>query len=154
MKRPKNSYHPNIHYYNIGLNNENGKSYFASISTGHQELVPIRTLETLIQENGDIGKTITYLKIDIEGMEFMCFENWFKTGVFERVDQLGLEVHMHPFFLKDVNVKKWFHGLRNHLLKLSEYGFDFVEVEPNKCIGKSLDKNNTYYTHNDLLFVK
>ena len=26
--RPKNSYYPNLHYYNVGLNGENGKSYY------------------------------------------------------------------------------------------------------------------------------
>ena len=136
------------------MSNDNGKSYFVSVSTGHQELVSIRTLKTLIDENGDAGKNISYLKIDIEGMEFISFDNWFQSAVFKNVDQLGIEIHMHPFFFKDVNVKKWFNGLCKHLLKLSEYGFKLVEIEPNKCIGKSLDKDNNYYTHNDLLFVK
>ena len=136
------------------MSNANGKSYFVSVSTGHHELVSISTLKTLINENGDDGKNISYLKIDIEGMELISFENWFQTGIFKNVDQLGIEIHMHPFFLKDANIKEWFRGLRKHLLKLSEYGFMLVEIEPNKCIGKSLDKDNTYYTHNDLLFVK
>ena len=136
------------------MNNENGKSFFASVSTGQHELVSIRTLKTLITENGDDGKNISYLKIDIEGMEFICFDNWFQTDIFKNVDQLGIEIHIHPFFSKDVKIKKWFRTLGKHLLKLSDYGFKLVGIETNKCIEKSLDTNNKYHTHNDLLFVK
>ncbi len=58
--------------------------------TGIEEFIPVSTLETLIYENGDIGKNITYLKVDIEGFEFNSFENWFKTDIFKNVDQFGI----------------------------------------------------------------
>ena len=129
---------------------------------GIEEFIPVSTLETLIYKNGDIGKNITYLKIDIEGTEFKSFKNWFKTDIFKYVDQLGMEVHIHPIFYNDVNVDMqiWFAQLHEHILKLSEYGLNLVEIEPNLCVEKSKDvdrKNNflyIYYTYNDLLFVK
>ena len=122
--------------------------------TGIEEFIPVSTLETLIYENEDIGKNITYLKVDIEGFEFNSFENWFKTDIFKNVDQFGMEVHIHPIFYKKVNVQKWFAKLHKHILKLSEYDLNLVETEPNLCIGKSVDFMNIYYPFNDLLFVK
>ena len=152
-----NSYHPNLHYYNVGLHKEKGKTYFVSDTTGVDEFIPVNTLENFIHENEDIGKTITYLKIDIEGTEFFSFENWFQTDVFKNVDQLGLEIHIHPMFYNffNVNVQKWFEQLHTYILKLgSLYGLYLVETEPNLCVRKPDFNGKKYYPYNDLLFVK
>ena len=149
-----NSFHPNLHYYNVGLHKEKGKTY---TTTGDDEFISVNTLENFIHENEDIGKTITYLKIDIEGTEFFCFENWFQTDVFKNVDQFGLEIHIHPMFYNffNVNVQKWFEKLHAYILKLgSLYGLYLVETEPNLCVGKPDFHKNMYYPYNDLLFVK
>ena len=94
--------------------------------SGVEEFIPVNTLENLIHENEDIGKNITYLKIDIEGTEFNSFENWFQTDIFKNVDQLGMEIHIHPIFYNvfNVNVQKWFAQLHTYILKL---GFLYVE---------------------------
>ena len=128
-----------------------------SQTTGVEEFISVRTLESLIHENEDIGKNVTYLKIDIEGTEFVSFENWFQTDIFKNVDQLAMEVHIHPIFYNvfNVNVQKWFAQLNKNILKLSEYGLNLIESNPNMCIGKKYDfDRKIYYTYNDLLFVK
>ena len=33
----------------------------------------------------------------------------------------------------------WFAQLHEHILKLSEYGLNLVEIEPNLCVEKSKD---------------
>ena len=125
---------------------------------GVEEFIPVNTLENLIHENGDIGKNITYLKIDIEGTEFNSFENWFQTDIFKNVDQLGMEIHIHPIFYNvfNVNVQKWFAQLHTYILKLGFlYGLNLVETEPNLCVGKTVDLDREiYYPYNDVLFVK
>ena len=156
VKRPIDSYHSNLHYFNVGLNQDNGKTFYVT-STGIGEFIPVRTLSTLIHENEDVGKNITYLKIDIEGTEFISFDDWFKTDIFRNVDQLGMEIHIHPTFYNvfTVNVQKWFAQLHKHILKLSsEYGLNLVKTEPNLCVGKSDFDRKIYYPYNDLLFVK
>ena len=46
-----------------------------------------------MKENGDYGRRITYLKVDVEGAEIVCLKQWLKSGVFDFVDQLGIEMH-------------------------------------------------------------
>ena len=125
--------------------------------SGVEEFIPVNTLENLIHENEDIGKNITYLKIDIEGTEFNSFENWFQTDIFKNVDQLGMEIHIHPIFYNvfNVNVQKWFAQLHTYILKLGFlYGLNLVETEPNLCVRKPDFNGKKYYPYNDLLFVK
>lgn len=126
--------------------------------SGVEEFIPVNTLENLIHENEDIGKNITYLKIDIEGTEFNSFENWFQTDIFKNVNQLGMEIHIHPIFYNvfNVNVQKWFAQLHTYILKLGFlYGLNLVETEPNLCVGKTVDLDREiYYPYNDVLFVK
>ena len=102
----------------------------------------------------DFGKAITYLKMDIEGTELNCFQNWFDTDIFKYVQQFGLELHISNNAVKN-NVKHWFVKLKKHLSQLFiKYRFHLVDNEPNRCIGKYEDNQNTYYTYNDLLFTK
>ena len=42
-----------------------------------------------MKDNGDLGKRISYLKIDIENSEFSCLKQWLKSNVLTFVDQLG-----------------------------------------------------------------
>ena len=102
----------------------------------------------------DFGKTITYLKMDIEGTELLCFQDWFDTDVFKYVQQFGLELHIGNNVVKN-NIRHFFVKLKKYLSQLfNKYGFDLVDNEPNRCIGKQEDNQNTYYTYNDLLFIK
>merc|ERR1712241_1356722 len=57
------------------------------------ETIKVKSLETLIKENGDLGKEITYLKLDVEGTEIGCMKKWLKSGVMKYVQQLGVEMH-------------------------------------------------------------
>ena len=49
-----------------------------------------RTLQTLLIENGEFGKRITYLKVDVEGSEFFCLNQWMNSGVVDFIDQYEL----------------------------------------------------------------
>ena len=84
--RPQNSYHPNLHYYNIGIWNKNGKHQFGY----DNPLLELRTLDTLLKENREFGKRITYLKVDVEGSELLCLKQWIKSGVVDFIEQYEL----------------------------------------------------------------
>ena len=56
----------------------------------------MRTLDTLLKENGEYGRRITYLKVDVEGYEIACLKQWLKSGVVNFIDQLGIEMHTGP----------------------------------------------------------
>ena len=102
----------------------------------------------------DFGKMVTYLKMDVEGTELNCFQNWFDTDVFKYVQQFGIELHISNNVGKN-NVNRWYVKLKKNLSQLiMKYNFSLVDNEPNRCIGKQEDDQNTYYTFNDLLFIK
>jgi FkbM family methyltransferase len=57
--------------------------------------IPIKTLATIRQELGHVGRTIDILKLDVEGSEFAFLENAFDThgGCPDFIKQLPLEWH-------------------------------------------------------------
>ena len=148
MVRPKNSYHPNLHYYNIGIDHQNGETTFGG---NDNNLIPVRTLDTLLKENGEYGRRITYLKVDVEGYEISCLKQWLKSGVVKFIDQLGIEMHTGPSAYMNGVLK----GILSFIRKiLDKHQLHLVDYNPNLCIGKSSDKQKKYYTYHDLLFVK
>ena len=53
------------------------------------EFIKVKSLEQLVEENGDKGKPITYLKLDVEGTELDCMKKWLQSGVMKSVEQIG-----------------------------------------------------------------
>ena len=43
----------------------------------------------LFLENGDLGKNITYLKMDVEGTELQCLDDWMNSGKTFRNDLIN-----------------------------------------------------------------
>ena len=114
-------------------------------------MIPVKTLDTLLKENGDIGKRITYLKFDVEGTEMFCMKQWIKSGIFHFVDQLGIEMHTGPVAYTNGELKR----ILSFFWKiLDKYQLQLVDYNPNLCIGKSSDIQKKYYSYHDLLFVK
>ena len=54
---------------------------------------------------------VTYLKMDVEGTELNCFQNWFDTGVFKYVQQFGIELHTSNNVGKH-NINHWYIKLK------------------------------------------
>ena len=54
------------------------------------EFIKVKSLEQLVEENGDKGKPITYLKLDVEGTELDCMKKWLQSGVMKSVEQIGI----------------------------------------------------------------
>lgn len=60
---------------------------------GIRETRDLVRLEDEIIRNGHQNRNITYLKIDVEGAEREILPNLIKSGVLERVKQIGVEFH-------------------------------------------------------------
>ena len=43
--------------------------------------------------SGDLSRTITYLKVDIEGIEIKALSEWIRSGILDNVKQIGIEIH-------------------------------------------------------------
>ena len=64
-------------------------------SDHHNEksLVQVLTLEDTINSFGDEGKTIHYLKVDVEGYELKAIPTWVSSGILNQIQQINLELH-------------------------------------------------------------
>ncbi|CAL8105630.1 unnamed protein product [Orchesella dallaii] len=75
------------------------KLRFKSVGLGVNNTHNLRTLETLMAENGHVW--IDVLKIDIEGAEFATLESWFDSYNVLPFGQLQLEIHSHRLSFPD-----------------------------------------------------
>ena len=142
-----------LHFYEMGLGHIDGQAMLTT-SNG-EENISIRTLEYLLKENGDIGKQITYLKIDVEGSEVWSLSNWLRTKVLKNVEQLGIEMHTANSIIDKSKVKVWFPKLIAFFQTiLDKYGLVLTAYNPNLCQDKGHDGQRTYYSYHDALFVK
>jgi len=96
---------PNIHFFNIGL------------SHGDTDKGPrrwkLRTLDSIYKmlkpKHGD--RVIDYLKVDVEGAEWKSVEQMLRTNIFDKVKQLGMEIHFNSRTIDDyqngIRILKW-----------------------------------------------
>ena len=77
-KIPSTKY-KNIHFLKLGIGISNNNA--------------LRTLQSLLMENGHSRKVINYLKVDIEGAECETIMQWFESGGLFNVRQIGIEFH-------------------------------------------------------------
>ena len=145
MVRPNNSYHPNLIYHNAGIWHTNGLD--------SDEQWSLMTFDTILKENGHESRSITYLKMDVEGSELFCFNNWFKSNVFSQVKQFGIEFHLQSNILKP-KLNSWYQKLYKYVKRLQmDYDMQIIASDPNLCLGKSEDVEKKHYAYIDLLMV-
>ena len=80
---------------------DGGKDY-------EKSLVEVLTLEDTIKAFGDEGKTIHYLKVDVEGHELKAIHNWLDSGILEVVQQIGLELHTGYDYIEKNGILSFF----------------------------------------------
>ena len=154
VKRPQNSFHTNLKYYNVGIGPINGKKDFSS-DEKQSQISEIKTLSSLLKDNEESDKRISYLKMDVEGDELKSFNQWLKSGIFDKVDQFGIEMHLGNLSMQKSEIKRTFKGLLKLISTLeSKYGLHLVCYNPNLCVGKSADWHRAFNSYHDLLFVK
>ena len=142
----------NLHYHKIGIGRGDGET--SIVVDDKEEIIPINTLKTILENNGDDKKEITYLKIDIEGQEIWSFRNWITTNALRYVNQLGIEMHTCCTVIRKSNIKEFRNLMKfmQQILKL--YNLKLVGYNPNRCQGKHQDSQLIYYSYHDALFVK
>ena len=76
-----------------GLPEENPKFHWKKVGiTGGSETIDLKTLDSLLNENGHSDATGMILKMDVEGCEWSVFQN-IDENVLKRFDQIVLELH-------------------------------------------------------------
>lgn len=88
----------NIHYHEWGISGPNNPK------------PELKSLGEVIEELGHQGRTLTVLKVDVEGAEYLAFPHAFeeasRLGV--AIDELLFEVHLPQFKGTLADFKKWF----------------------------------------------
>ena len=114
----------------------------------------VKTLHTLMEENGDIGKSISYLKMDVEGSELKIMDQLLETGVLANVKQFGIEMHTSHLIGQEMEIKVPYSNMIGFFQELrNRYKLALVAYNPNLCTAKEHDTFKMNYPYHDLLFV-
>ena len=129
---------------------------YDNIHDNRKLLVPVKSLEDIIKENGDEENTITYLKVDVESSELSAIPTWTKSKILNNISQIGIELHTGDVHLKDYKIGQVLSEVLNSIkIMKSNFGFKIIDYTPNGCVGKSQDKlEKRYHTYFDIVLYK
>ncbi len=95
------------------------------------------------------------MKLDVEGAELNALPSLVESGVFENVQQIGIEMHTGSLNVIRKRALKLFNTLLATFKTLQEkHGFRLIAYNANGCMGKKYCYTNTYHTYHDLVFYK
>ena len=146
----------NVHFHKIGLSHFKGNMELTVNHQGNRisEPLPVTTLKDAIESNGDLGKEITYIKVDIESSEIKAIPQWIKSGILKDVRQIGIELHTGKTFFDRSGQAKAAKSLLKSISQLYDLGFRHVSYAPNLFVDKSQDHRHQYYTYIDIVLYK
>jgi hypothetical protein len=154
VEKPAHITDPNLHYIDLGLSHYNGVMNNGA-PDGSIRKMPVATLEEAIIRNGDEGKAITYLKMDVEGAELLALPEIVESGVLKNVKQIGIEMHTGTPNLHKSKAKKIYNGLLKSFKTMQEdYGYRLIAYNANGCMGKKFCPERKYHSYHDLVFYK
>ncbi|XP_027219953.2 uncharacterized protein [Penaeus vannamei] len=130
---------PSINASDI-LNESGEKIKFHKLGLGESEKVLVHkgvtykfnTFDSILRQNGHLGRTIHYLKLDIESSEWVVLPYLLEKGLLDNVWQLAME--LHSTFLNNLPFEKWMEHLqRQHdvLTSLETLGFRKISYREN-----------------------
>ena len=117
---------------------QNGTIYFNKYGIGGWDGtdsgMKIHTLDTVVAQLGHTGRTVHYLKLDVEESEWDVFKQQVERGhestLFRSVEQLGVELHFTRH-LPVTYYHEFYRRAYRSLLRLQEMGFYLFAHEPN-----------------------
>ena len=121
-----------------------------------KSLVDVLTLEDAIKSFGDEGKTIHYLKVDVEGHELKAIHNWLDSGILAFVQQIGLELHTGYDYIEKIQTAETLYQILKTLKEMEDkYRFKLIDYKSNGCVGKDGDViGQLYHTFFDIVLMK
>ncbi|XP_037068413.1 uncharacterized protein LOC119089703 [Pollicipes pollicipes] len=130
------SFDPSI---NTTTGYQNGSIIFLQYGVGDRDYSAeheweIRTLDTFVERLKHAGRTIQYLKMDVENAEWQVLRQQVKRGrdstLFKNVEQLGIELH---FFRNPATLENaaFYREVYASFLGLQQMGFYLFSYEPN-----------------------
>lgn len=145
----------NFHFHKTGLGGKVGVMKNGA-PDGTVRQIPVLTLDEALRQNGDEGKEITYLKMDVEGAEFVALPQMIESKVFTNVRQMGIEMHTGSRNLPTQKIiAKTLHSMLTVFKELQEnYGFRLIAYNANGCMGTKYCLTKSYHNFHDIVFYK
>ena len=99
MDQPNHKHSPGIQFFRMALDDVDRKGW------SHLKDIPSRTLSSIHQmliRYHDPKPTINYLKMDIEGTEWRVLPQLIRSGMLDKVRQLGFEIHLTKTSIEEI----------------------------------------------------
>jgi hypothetical protein len=112
------------------------------------------TLKETMELMGDSDKTISYLKVDVEGAELTAMKEWIDSGVLDQVDQIGIEIHTGKGFISPNQYIPTLLKMMKVFQQLHRLGFRHISTSLNDCTGKNDDILHEYTPFVEVVFYK
>ncbi|KAK3092247.1 hypothetical protein FSP39_000301 [Pinctada imbricata] len=97
MDLPFHMHSPGIYFHRIGIfdndTNIQGVIRRSPLGKRRKSTWKVRTLQSILKDNGHLNHRIDILKLDVEGAEWAAFHNMISTWVLKNVKQLLVEFH-------------------------------------------------------------
>lgn len=120
-----------------------------------EEQNQIKTLNTILNQNGHTSTKISYLKMDIEGAEVNGLPSWFNSGALKHVRQIGFEFHLtnsRNGYTNDLATTIRF--LETLKLLYFEGNYRLISYDPNGCSQNMGKPSMSYYNLAEVVLMK
>jgi len=111
-------------------------------------------LKDIVEMKGDIGKKISFLKVDVEGAEIKAMSEWIESGILDQVQQIGIEIHTGTDYIEEKDIVETLYKFIDNFKKLHSLGFRFIFTSLNDCTGRDNDLKKEYTPFYELVFYK
>jgi Methyltransferase domain len=113
MDMKDSNYTANIHFYQMGISDHDTDQ-----GPNGWKMRSLDSIYKMLEAKHGPEAVIDYLKIDIEGAEWHTLPQMLRTGMFDKVKQLGVEVHYWAYS----SFEEYRNGVKV-LKSLEDYGF-------------------------------
>jgi len=113
MDMKDGDYTANIHFYQMGISDQNTDQ-----GPKGWKMRSLDSIYKMLEAKHGPEAVIDYMKIDVEGSEWMSLPQMLRTGMFDKVKQLGVEIHFSP----SSSLADYRNGVKV-LKSLEDYGF-------------------------------
>ena len=98
----------------------------------------------------DRGKTVTILKLDVEGYEFKIIPQILRGNLLDFIDQMVLEIHSNDQEERNLEDMK---SMLSNLQSLYSKRRRIINYDPNLTIERMFSNSQNYYSNFDITVI-
>ena len=117
----------------------------------YQTLLALKNTFKIILRLGDDEKTISILKLDVEGYEFKIIPQLLQGSMLDSIRQIIIEVHSDD---QNERIHAEMKSMMSNLDALHTKGYRVISYDPNFTIGRLFSTSDQYYSNFDVSIKK